>query len=135
EAEEDLARIVTAARSNALALQASGPAASIPRLQCIRPDRAGLPALDRYASLQMPDGTQKVVGATDATRGCKHRCRHCPIVPVYDGQSRVVPGEVVLADVRGQVAQGAAHISFGDPDFFNGPTHARRIVESLHREF
>ena len=82
----------------------------------------------------MPDGSRKTVGATDATRGCKHRCRHCPIVPVYDGQFRVVPVDVVLADIRAQVEQGATHISFGDPDFFNGPTHARRIVEALHRE-
>ena len=82
----------------------------------------------------MPDGTKKIVGATEASRGCKHRCRHCPIVPVYDGQFRVVPVEVVLADVRTQVAQGATHITFGDPDFFNGPTHARKIVEALHRE-
>jgi hypothetical protein len=104
-------------------------------LQFIQPDRAGLPPLERYASLQMPDGSRKIVGATDATRGCKHRCRHCPIVPVYDGQFRVVPVEVVLADVRAQVAAGAAHITFGDPDFFNGPTHARRIVEALHAEF
>ena len=28
--------------------------------------------------------------------------------------------------------RGASHITFGDPDFFNGPTHARRIVEALH---
>ncbi len=82
----------------------------------------------------MPDGTKKIVGATDASRGCKHRCRHCPIVPVYDGQFRVVPVDVVMADVRAQVAQGATHITFGDPDFFNGPTHARKIVEALHRE-
>ncbi|MEO7157089.1 MAG: radical SAM protein, partial [Vicinamibacterales bacterium] len=93
------------------------------------------PSLDRYASLQMPDGSSKVVGGTDATRGCKHRCRHCPIVPVYDGQFRAVPVDVVLADIRAQVEHGAEHISFGDPDFFNGPAHARRIVEALHREF
>lgn len=107
---------------------------ALPRLEFIQPDRAGLPSLDRYASLQMPDGSRKVVGATDATRGCKHRCRHCPIVPVYDGQFRVVPVDVVLADIRAQVEQGATHISFGDPDFFNGPTHARRIIEALHHE-
>ena len=83
----------------------------------------------------MPDGTARVVGSTEATRGCKHLCRHCPIVPVYDGQFRVVPVDVVLADIRAQVAQGAMHVSFGDPDFFNGPTHARRIVEAFHREF
>ncbi|MEO7134350.1 MAG: CUAEP/CCAEP-tail radical SAM protein [Vicinamibacterales bacterium] len=108
---------------------------TLPRLNFIQPDRSGLPALDRYASLLMPDGSSKVVGGTDATRGCKHRCRHCPIVPVYDGQFRAVAVDVVMADIRAQVKQGAAHISFGDPDFFNGPTHARRIVEALHREF
>ena len=107
----------------------------LPRLVFIQPDRSGLPALDRYARLQMPDGSRKVVGATDATRGCKHRCRHCPIVPVYDGQFRVVPVAIVLADVRVQVEQGATHITFGDPDFFNGPTHARKLVEALHTEF
>ena len=91
-----------------------------------------LAPLERYASLQLPDGTRRIVGATDATRGCKHRCRHCPIVPVYDGQFRVVPVDVVLADIEQQILQGAEHITFGDPDFFNGPTHARRIVEALH---
>ena len=83
----------------------------------------------------MPDGSSKVVGSTDATRGCKHRCRHCPIVPVYDGQFRVVPADVVMADVRAQAGQGAEHVTFGDPDFFNGPTHARRVIEALHAEF
>ena len=139
EAEEDLVRLVRRGGSSDPPLTPAetkvSPLQSIPRLQFIQPDRSGLPSLDRYASLQMPDGTQKTVGATDATRGCKHRCRHCPIVPVYDGQFRVVPVDVVLADVRAQVAAGATHISFGDPDFFNGPTHARRIVEALHREF
>jgi hypothetical protein len=43
----------------------------------------------------------------------------------------VVPVDVVLADVRAQVAAGARHISFGDPDFLNGPAHARRVVEQL----
>ena len=52
------------------------------RLRFIQPDRSSLPPLARYAALQMPDGTRRVVGSTDATRGCKHLCRHCPIVPV-----------------------------------------------------
>lgn len=131
EAEPDLVSIASdSATAQAVALQTK-----LPRLDFVQPDRAGLPALDRYASLQMPDGTRKVVGATDATRGCKHRCRHCPIVPVYDGQFRVVAVDTVIADVRAQVEQGATHITFGDPDFFNGPTHARRVVEALHREF
>ena len=129
EAEEELVNVATSAAT------AENAATSLPRLSFIQPDRAGLPALDRYASLQMPDGSRKMVGATDATRGCKHRCRHCPIVPVYDGQFRVVPVDVVLADIRAQVEQGATHITFGDPDFFNGPTHARKIVEAVHHEF
>jgi hypothetical protein len=83
----------------------------------------------------MPDGSRKVVGSTEATRGCKHLCRHCPIVPVYQGAFRVVPLDVVLQDIRAQVAAGARHITFGDPDFLNGPTHARRVVEAVSREW
>ena len=99
------------------------------------PDRTGLPDLSRYARLVLPDGTERVAGFAEASRGCKHLCRHCPIVPVYDGKFRAVPVEVVLADIRQQMAQGATHISFGDPDFFNGPTHAMRIARALHEEF
>ena len=99
------------------------------------PDRSGLPALHRYAALQMPDGTKRVAGSTDATHGCKHLCRHCPIVPVYKGRFHAVPVDAVLEDIRAQVAAGAQHISFGDPDFLNGPTHARRIVERLRAAF
>ena len=107
---------------------------AVPRLQFIQPDRSTLLPLQRYAALQMPDGSRRVAGATDATRGCKHLCRHCPIVPVYRGAFRVIPVDVVIDDVRAQVAAGAQHISFGDPDFFNGPTHARRVVERLAAE-
>jgi radical SAM superfamily enzyme YgiQ (UPF0313 family) len=106
----------------------------IPRLTFRVPDRTGLPLLDRYAHLRLPDGGQRVVAYTEASRGCLHRCRHCPIVPVYDGRFRVVPLEVVIGDVRRQVDAGAAHVTFGDPDFLNGPRHAIRVVEALARE-
>jgi hypothetical protein len=96
------------------------------------PDRTGLPGLAKYATLQFGDGTRRIVGYTEASRGCRHLCRHCPVVPIYHGQFRVVQSDVVLADVAAQVAAGAEHITFGDPDFFNGPTHALRIVEALH---
>jgi radical SAM superfamily enzyme YgiQ (UPF0313 family) len=130
EAEADL---VVLARDDVVSRGGVGAAAHVlPRLAFKTPRRAGLPPLHRYASLQMPDGTHRVTGATEASRGCKHRCRHCPIVPVYDGQFRVVPLDVVLEDIDQQVAAGAQHITFGDPDFFNGPRHARRIVEALH---
>ncbi len=53
-------------------------------------------------------------------------------MPIYNGQFRIVQPDVVLADVDAQVAAGAEHITFGDPDFFNGPTHAMRVVDALH---
>ncbi|MDH3377814.1 MAG: CUAEP/CCAEP-tail radical SAM protein [Gammaproteobacteria bacterium] len=99
------------------------------------PDRSDLPPLSSYAHLNMPDGTQRTVGFAEASRGCKHLCRHCPVVPVYNGRFRIVPVDVVLGDIAQQVAAGATHISFGDPDFLNGPTHARRIVSALQRDY
>src|SRR5687768_7984002 len=108
------------------------PNRSLPRIQFLVPDRTGLPPLTRYATLQLSDGTRRTVGYTEASRGCRHLCRHCPIVPIYEGQFRVVQPDVVLSDIAAQVAAGARHITFGDPDFFNGPTHALRIVEALH---
>jgi len=100
-----------------------------------QPWREELPGLDRYAHLDVGDGSTKIVGYTEASRGCKHKCTHCPIVPVYQGRFRIVPADVVLADIRQQIAHGAEHISFGDPDFFNGPRQAITIVEALHNEF
>ncbi len=110
------------------------PLVSLHRQQFLVPLRSALPPLDKYARLQTGDGP-KQAGYTEASRGCKHLCRHCPVVPVYRGKFRVVQPEVVLADIRQQVAAGAGHIAFGDPDFFNGPTHAMRIVDALHREW
>src|SRR5258708_28259458 len=110
------------------------PSVSLDRLRFITPDRAQLPALGSYATLQV-GGASKRVGYTEASRGCKHLCRHCPVVPVYNGAFRIVQRDVVLADIRQQVAMGAEHISFGDPDFLNGPGHAMAIVDALHAEF
>jgi hypothetical protein len=105
---------------------------ALPRLQFLVPDRSGLPPLARYATLQTPDGHRRLVGYTEASRGCRHLCRHCPVVPIYNGQFRVVQPDIVLADIDAQIAAGAEHITFGDPDFFNGPAHAMRIVDALH---
>lgn len=95
------------------------------------PLRAGLPPLSRYARLS-DGGAGALVASVEASRGCLHLCRHCPIVPVYRGRFVAVPRETVLADVEQQVAAGAGHVTFADPDFFNGPTHALRLVRELH---
>jgi radical SAM superfamily enzyme YgiQ (UPF0313 family) len=99
------------------------------------PRRELLPPLERYA--RMDDGTrQKLAGYVEASRGCAHRCLHCPITPVYGGRMRIVPAEVVIEDIRRLVNDlGAEHITFGDPDFFNGVKHSLAIVEALHAEF
>jgi len=118
-------------RQSELGVTPRGPA----RLRFLVPDRRALPDLTRYAALVTAPGATRTVGYTEASRGCKHHCRHCPVVPVYNGQFRVVQREVVLADIRQQVEAGAQHITFGDPDFFNGIAHAAAIVRELHAEF
>lgn len=106
----------------------------IARLTFPLPDRHQLPPLDQYA--RYDNGRDmELAGYVESTRGCLHTCRHCPVVPVYNGRFFVVPQETVLADIRQQVQAGAQHITFGDPDFLNGPGHARKIVRALHAEF
>jgi radical SAM superfamily enzyme YgiQ (UPF0313 family) len=111
------------------------PVISLARQKFMMPDRQGLAPLAKYAHVILPSGEQRVAGYTEASRGCKHLCRHCPIVPIYNGVFRVVDREVVLEDIRQQVEAGAQHITLGDPDFFNGIGHAMLVVEALHHEF
>jgi radical SAM superfamily enzyme YgiQ (UPF0313 family) len=96
------------------------------------PVRRGLPPLDRYGRLEM-EGEQRVVGYVEASHGCRHRCRHCPIPAVYDGRYRIVGSDAVAADIDAQVVMGARHITWGDPDFFNGPRHSLSLLEDVHR--
>lgn len=135
EFEADLCELAEALSAGRAFANATNGAAKIVRLSFETPDRSDLPALREYAHVVLAGGGHRTTGYTEASRGCKHLCRHCPVVPVYAGQFRVVPVEVVLADVRQQVAAGAEHITFGDPDFFNGVTHAMRIVAAIHAEF
>ena len=129
--------LVALARRLATGDRTAQPEASISteRLEWLVPQRDGMPNLIAYAKLEAADGSRRTAGYTEASRGCKHLCRHCPVVPVYGGRFRVVPREIVLADIRQQVAAGAQHITFGDPDFLNGPGHALPLVEALHQEF
>jgi radical SAM superfamily enzyme YgiQ (UPF0313 family) len=127
EFEDELVRLVTEWGHHN-----RGTPVSLTRQRFLVPDRRGLPGLERYAQLQMTDGSTRVAGYTEASRGCRHRCRHCPVVPVYDGRFRIVQPDVVLADIDQQVAAGAQHITFGDPDFWNGVPHAVRIVQEMH---
>jgi radical SAM superfamily enzyme YgiQ (UPF0313 family) len=107
---------------------------SIIRIKFPEPDRSGLPAMQHYAHLLI-DGKAVPAGYSETTRGCAHTCLHCPVVPIYGGRFFAIPRDVVLSDIRQQVEAGVDHITFGDPDFLNGPTHAMRICRALHEEF
>ncbi|MDP6554748.1 MAG: CUAEP/CCAEP-tail radical SAM protein [Pirellulaceae bacterium] len=104
------------------------------KLSFATPNRRPLPPLEDYAQLEH-NGQRRTAGYAEASRGCLHMCTHCPIPPVYGGRFFVLPQEVVLEDIRRQVRAGATHISFGDPDFLNGPNHALRVVRAMHEEF
>ncbi|MBI4470412.1 MAG: radical SAM protein [Acidobacteria bacterium] len=104
------------------------------RLPFPAPSRSKLPPLERYARLEHRN-TLTLVGYVETSRGCLHRCLHCPITPVYDGRFFVVPREVVLEDIRKLVDSGARHITFGDPDFLNGPGHSMGVVRDMHAVF
>ena len=135
ESEPGLTRLAERLRRDPRVMVRSEPLVHLGKIEFLDPDRTGLPPLERYAHLRMPGDSTRVAGFAEGSRGCKHLCRHCPVVPVYQGKFRIVPLPVVMADIRGQVASGAQHISFGDPDFFNGPAHALRLVRALHEEF
>ncbi len=98
------------------------------------PERRGLPPLERYAHLAVGED-QRLAGYVEASHGCVHRCRHCPVPVIYDGRLRIVAEDVVLADVEALAAAGARHVTFGDPDFLNGPQHSLRVVRAMHRRF
>lgn len=137
EGEEALVALVRSvevegAKESSVKDRLSGPV--LRKLNFPVPDRTGLPGLDKYARLEIA-GETRLAGAVEASRGCKHTCLHCPIPPVYGGRFFVVPMETVLADVRNLVQAGARHITFGDPDFLNGPGHSLGIVRAMHREF
>ncbi len=108
-----------------------GPAIQLARVSARVPARHLLAPLDRYTRLVV-DGEERLVGSVEASRGCSHRCRHCPVPVVYDGRVRPVDVATVMADVDQLVEAGARHVSFADPDFLNAPLHARRVVAAMH---
>jgi radical SAM superfamily enzyme YgiQ (UPF0313 family) len=138
ECEEDLvalAREAEAGRDLARFVRAGAGAATRAKLEFPVPSRAALPAPERYARLVPRDGEERLAGYAEASRGCKHLCRHCPIPALYGGRFYAVPVDVVVDDVARQVARGVEHVTFGDPDFLNGPGHALRVAAAVHARF
>ena len=108
---------------------------SLERQQFLVPDRTGLPPLGAYAHLVTIGGTRPV-GYTEASAAAASTCaataRWCRCIAA---SSASCSAKSCWRTSARQVAAGAEHITFGDPDFFNGPGHATRIVEALHREW
>lgn len=132
EYEAELTALIERVLSGAVSAPAD---VVLARLDFATPLRGHLPIVTRYAELERADGTRVPSGHVEASRGCLHLCRHCPIPAVYDGRFFVVPVEVVLADVAQQVEAGVRHISFGDADFLNGPNHALAVARAVHARF
>lgn len=134
ECEEDLVELARAMERGAdLArfVQRGGAAARRTKLDFPVPSRHALPPLSRYARLVDASGAERAAGYAEASRGCLHLCRHCPIPAVYGGRFFAVPAEVVVEDVARQAEAGATHVTFGDPDFLNGPGHSLRVARAL----
>lgn len=104
---------------------------SLGRGDFLVPYRGGLPGLGEYARLEHM-GRARLAGAVEASHGCRHRCRHCPIPAVYDGRLRVVGEGPVQADIDQLVAMGAEHITFADADFLNAPVYSMSLLRSAH---
>jgi radical SAM superfamily enzyme YgiQ (UPF0313 family) len=135
-ADEDATRLV-GEYEDGLVAWASGKgesAVEVGRHRFRLPERSHLPLLPRYARLAA-GGEERVAGYVEASHGCRHRCRHCPIPAVYDGRYRIVGAEVVLADIEQQVGAGATHITFGDPDFLNAPRYSLDLLRAAHDSF
>ena len=101
------------------------------RLHFPLPARDLLPPLDRYTRL-LVGGEERLTGYVEATRGCVHRCRHCPVPAVYDGRIRVWQREVLVDDVVRLWEDGMRHLTFGDPDFLNAVPHAMAVARAVH---
>ena len=111
------------------------PVISLRRQAFPAPRRNGIADLSRYARFVDSDGSEHLAGYAETTRGCLESCRHCPVPAVYGGRFVAIDSNVVLNDIAAQVDAGAKHITFGDPDFLNGPTHSLRIARELAKRW
>lgn len=101
------------------------------------PSRQLLPPLTKYPQAQINKlcGGPQVVGSTEITRGCHHRCLYCSVFAAYDGKVVMVPEPVILADVQNLVDGGMTHLTFIDAEFINARHYGIRILRQLHERF
>lgn len=101
------------------------------------PTRDVLPPLYKYPQTQIDKllGSQQIVGSTEITRGCHHKCLYCSVFAAYDGKVIMISDDIVIQDVRNLVDGGMTHLTFIDADFINAKYHGVKILRKLHSEF
>ena len=98
------------------------------------PDRSIFPEISKYARL-INGMDETLTGSVETTYGCKHLCTHCPVPIQFKGRFKTFSEKKIIDDISNQIELGAAHISFNDADFFNGPKYSLKILEKLNNEF
>lgn len=101
------------------------------------PHRAFLPPLYKYPQEQINKfcGSTQIVGGTETSRGCHHKCLYCSVFASYDGKVEIIPEEIILTDVRTMISGGMTHLTFMDADFFNSKNYGIKIMKKIHEEF
>ncbi len=101
------------------------------------PNRKLLPPLHKYPQDQIDKlcGNKQVVGGTEISRGCHHKCLYCSVYAAYEGKVLTIPEEVTILDVRNMVKNGMTHLTFMDADYFNSKYNGINIIKKLHSEF
>jgi len=110
------------------------PKINFDRQKFLTPSRDQLPSLEKYAKIIFED-KQKITGYVETSHGCAHVCPHCPVTAVYKGKFRIVDVSSILFDVDNLVSNGAEHITFGDPDFFNAPKHSLKVASLIKKKY
>ena len=98
------------------------------------PDRTIFPNISEYTRL-IDEETNRITGSVETTYGCKHLCTHCPVPIQFQGSFKTFSEKKIIDDVSNQIELGAEHISFNDPDFFNGPKFSLKILEKLNKKY
>ena len=110
------------------------PKINFDRQKFLTPSRDQLPSLEKYAKIIFED-KEKITGYVETSHGCAHVCPHCPVTAVYKGKFRIVDVNSILLDVDNLVSNGAEHITFGDPDFFNAPKHSFKVASLIKQKY
>ena len=121
--------------AQALAEGRRPPAAAteLRRLPFIVPQRDPLPPLRRYAHL-VSQGQERLAGYVEATRGCRHLCRHCPIPAVYGGASSRSRSMWCWPTPASRSQPGRDTSPSATPTSSMAPRHALAVARGLHQE-